>query len=213
MTPTASPGAPVEEAGRRSWHEPSSIRGTLYAGFGLVFVLWLGVRHRPGPPARRESRSAPARSAPVPRLADQQLSDGSRPRARRLGVPERRAVRRHAARRRRLLPRAAPGSRATTSTGRSTPTCPWRRCPPSATASASFARRSTPSGTRCSRSSSGTTRVGPRRCGKLLREQVIPKREIILQISERIQEPEPRRARAGTGGAATASTRACGGRS
>ncbi len=41
MRPTASLDAPVEQARRRRWHEPSSIRGTLYAGFGLVFVLWL----------------------------------------------------------------------------------------------------------------------------------------------------------------------------
>ena len=41
MAPTASPDAPVKEDRRRRWHEPSSIRGTLYAGFGLVFVLWL----------------------------------------------------------------------------------------------------------------------------------------------------------------------------
>ncbi len=41
MTPTASPDAPVDEARPTRWHKPSSIRSTLYIGFGLVFVLWL----------------------------------------------------------------------------------------------------------------------------------------------------------------------------
>jgi hypothetical protein len=73
MRPTASPDAPVEQARRRRWHEPSSIRGTLYAGFGLVFVLWLAsgidlVRRAAEVEERATAVSAVGRGAPAVRM-------------------------------------------------------------------------------------------------------------------------------------------------
>jgi signal transduction histidine kinase len=41
MTASRSLDKPVEHVRSRWWHEPVTIHSTLFAGFGLVFVLWL----------------------------------------------------------------------------------------------------------------------------------------------------------------------------
>src|SRR5512139_919548 len=73
MSASALPGRSDERAPGRRWWERFTIRGTLYAGFGLVFVLWvasgLDLLHRMGEVEARASAVSARLGA-----ADQQLS-------------------------------------------------------------------------------------------------------------------------------------------